>query len=299
MGNRLQIDQPAGEWEYVDTHCHVPWTGGRSRTSSPEKQLEAFKQSRGKFFITSAIDLESSKILHEFAMQHDSVHFSCGWAPQTVTYTPVHEYEQDLQEWKSFVESRVDDIIAFGELGLDFHHAKTLQERERQVNELESILSFLLEIDGKKPVALHVRNASPRDKDTANPNHPYNEQDGATNEILKVMDAMGVNLNKVLFHCFSGPKTMNDYLVSRGFLFSVPSSAFSIFRWYNVSKNLPLDRLVTETDSPFQHPWLRKPVNTPSNAKYSIAAIANSHDTSQEEVARQTVENAIKFFNVQ
>ena len=82
-------------------------------------------------------------------------------------------------------------------------------------------------------------------------------------------------------------------------MLSVPSSAYSINKWRRVTKNTPLNSLLTETDSYYQHPYLRGPVNVPLNVKYSIAALAFSHNISQEEVSRITVENAINFFNLE
>jgi Tat protein secretion system quality control protein TatD with DNase activity len=65
-----------------------------------------------------------------------------------------------------------------------------------------------------------------------------------------------------------------------------------------VTKQSPLSALVTETDSYYQHPYLRGPINVPLNVKYSIAAIAHSHNISHQEVSKITVENAINFFNL-
>ena len=65
-----------------------------------------------------------------------------------------------------------------------------------------------------------------------------------------------------------------------------------------MTKNSPLTSLVTETDSYYQHPYLRGPVNVPLNVKYSIAAIAFTHNVPQYEVSQITIENARRFFNI-
>jgi len=59
-----------------------------------------------------------------------------------------------------------------------------------------------------------------------------------------------------------------------------------------------LESLVTETDSYYQHPFKRGPVNVPSNVRYSIAAIAYTHNVPQRLVSEKTVDNAIQFFNL-
>ena len=101
-----------------------------------------------------------------------------------------------------------------------------------------------------------------------------------------------------MFHCFSGPEEYGRILPKKGYTLSVPSSAYGFKRWRENTQNSPLESLVTETDSYYQHPYKRGPYNIPSNAKYSVAAIAYSHNLPQEEVAEQTVENAIKFFDL-
>lgn len=78
----------------------------------------------------------------------------------------------------------------------------------------------------------------------------------------------------------------------------MPSSSYSFERWRRVSKNSPLKYLVTETDAYYQHSYKRGPVNVPSNARYSIAAIAYSHNLSQKEVSEKTIENSVRFFNL-
>ena len=57
--------------------------------------------------------------------------------------------------------------------------------------------------------------------------------------------------------------------------------------------------IVTETDSYYQHPYKRGPINVPSNARYAIAAIAYTHNVPQKVVSEKTVENAINFFDLE
>ncbi|MBY9016795.1 MAG: TatD family hydrolase [Candidatus Lokiarchaeota archaeon] len=68
--------------------------------------------------------------------------------------------------------------LGIGEIGLDFHHAKTLEKRNKQVNELKKI--FDLTVNYNKPYVLHVRNASEHEFDRGNSKHRYIKRDGAT-----------------------------------------------------------------------------------------------------------------------
>nr|MDO8086538.1 TatD family hydrolase [Candidatus Sigynarchaeum springense] len=296
MVKLLDVPEPEAGFPFVDTHCHVADRAFKGLLPSPEKQLSDYRTAGGQFLIVCSIDMESARTCLAFARSSKDVYFSCGWAPQTVTYTPIDKYEKDFGEWNRFLEANLAIIVAFGEIGLDFHHAKTLEKRERQIEAFEKILSIVT--SKKKPIVLHVRNAGPGDVDHSHPDHAYNKPEGALRVVLAKLDSYGVSPSTVLFHCYSGPASMNGELARRGFWFSVPSSAFGIERWNKVSRTLPLDRLVTETDSPFQHPRSMEPVNMPANARYAIAAIAHARNMAQGIVAKKTVDNARSFFKI-
>jgi len=224
------------------------------------------------------------------------LHFTCGWAPQTVTYTPKNEYNSEWQKWIDFILNNSEKYIGIGEIGLDFHHARTLDKRSRQVDVFRQILELTKELD--KPYILHVRNAAEHEFDKQNPKHRFNKKDGANKEILRILKEFDISPKKVLWHCFSGPEEYGRTLSNQGFMLSVPSSAYGFERWRNASKFSKLDSLVTETDAYYQHPYKRGPINVPSNVRYAIAAIAFSHKISQKQVSEQTIENAKRFFNL-
>ena len=145
---------------------------------------------------------------------------------------------------------------------------------------------------------MHVRNAAEYEFDRKNPKHRFNKRDGANREILSILKEFDISPQKVLWHCFSGPEEYGRTLPNQGFLLSVPSSAFGFERWRKATQLSPLDSLVTETDSYYQHPYKRGPINVPSNARYAIAAIAYSHSISQKLVSEKTIENAKRFFKL-
>jgi TatD DNase family protein len=296
MGKSLNVPEPEAGIPFVDTHCHVADRNFRGSLPSPAQQLADYRKAGGQFLIVCSIDIESTKDGLPFAKANERVYYTCGWAPQTVTHTAADKYRADFAKWLKFIDANVDSILAFGEIGLDFHHAKTLERREQQIAVFDKILSIVA--PKGKNIILHVRNAVSADVDQDHPDHAYNKPEGAVRVVIDMLAQHNVPPSTVLFHCYSGPESMNDELARSGFWFSVPSSAFGIEKWNKVSKTLPLDRLVTETDSPFQHPHSMEPVNTPANARYAIAAIAYARNIQQGLVAHKTVQNARTFFHV-
>ncbi len=299
MSNKKRIPEPEPGLNFIDVHCHLPFPRPKKndRLPSNDQQYIDFFEKGGVYLITSSIDLNTLKMTLDFKENNpENFGFTCGWAPQTVTYTPKPQYEKDWKEWVEYVQENRDNYLAIGEIGLDFHHAKTLKKRNRQISELRKIFELTKEYD--KPYILHVRNAAKHEFDRDHPRHRFNNEDGATNAILEIMEGFSIDPNHVMFHCFSGPEPYGRSLPHKGFTLSVPSSAYGFSRWRENTKNSPLDSLVTETDSYYQHPYMRGPVNVPANVCYSIAAIAYTHQVPQELVSTQTIKNSIDFFDL-
>jgi TatD DNase family protein len=299
MPKKITIPEPEENLKIFDVHCHLPFPRPKKndRLPSDEQQYRDFLKNGGVYLVTSSIDNRTLDLILNFIKEKEKIGFTCGWAPQTVTYSPKIQYDREWKKWIEYVQDNQEKYLAIGEIGLDFHHAKTLEKREKQVTELKKI--FELSKGFNKPYILHVRNAAEHEFDRDHTKHRYNKRDGATKEILNIIKEFDIEPKHIMWHCFSGPDEYGQILPNQGYTLSVPSSAYGINKWRRVTKQSPLKALVTETDSYYQHPYLRGPVNVPLNVKYSIAAIAYSHNTSQQEVSRITVENAIKFFNLE
>ncbi len=296
---RIIIPEPEEGLKFIDVHCHLPFPRPKKNDKLPsdEEQYYNYFKDGGVFLITSSIDMNTLKMILRFLKDKDKIGFSCGWAPQTVTYTPKNKYDQEWKEWIDFIKENPERYLAIGEIGLDFHHARTLDKRNKQVEVFKKIIEITEDL--QKPYILHVRNAAEHEYDRDNPKHRYNKRDGVNQEILKILKIYNIDPKRVMWHCFSGPEQYGMNLSKQGFLLSVPSSAYGNNRWRKVTRNASLDSLVTETDSYYQHPFLRGPVNVPSNAKYAVAAIAYLHKVSQELVSKKTIENAIRFFGLE
>lgn len=297
MPVKFNIPEPEAGLKFIDVHCHIPFPRPKNdKLPSDEEQYRNYFQVGGLYLITCSIDNITLDLVLDFIKNKKNIGFTCGWAPQTVTYTQKNKYDDEYKKWIDYIVNNPDDYLAIGEIGLDFHHAKTLEKRNKQIDELKKILEVTRKLN--KPYVLHVRNAAKHEFDRNNPKHRFNNKDGANKEIVRILKEFNINPKKVLWHCFSGPEEYGILLPNQGFMLSVPSSSYGFERWRRVSKNSPIENLLTETDAYYQHPYKRGPVNVPSNARYSISAIAHSHNLSQNEVSEKTIENAIRFFNL-
>ena len=298
MPKKINIPEPEENLKIIDVHCHLPFPRPKKNDRLPtdEQQYRDFLNNGGVYLVTSSINNSTLELILTFIKEKEKIGFTIGWAPQTVTYTAKSQYDRDWKDWVEHVHNYQEMYLAIGEIGLDFHHAKTLEKREKQVTELRKI--FELSKEFNKPYILHVRNAAEHEFDRDHLKHRFNKRDGATKEILNIIKEYNLNPKHIMWHCFSGPDEYGITLPKQGYILSVPSSAYGINKWRKVTKQSALTTLVTETDSYYQHPYLRGPINVPLNVKYTIAAIAYAHNTSQQDVSKITVENALNFFSL-
>lgn len=294
--NEIIPIRPDNDFPLVDVHAHFPDKEPyRKPNYSYEEQYDFFfKKHKGQFIISSSSVYDYEYIL-DFIKEHHGIYLTMG------CLKPSDRYGMDVvlkehSEFIDFLENHQDSYVGIGEFGLDFHHGKTLSIRKEQIEYFRKVIQETKHLD--KPYILHVRNATQRDIDLKYPNHEYNQRDFCNRTIINILEEEGISPEKVMWHCFSGPAEWGPKLAKMGYYISVPSSAYGFNRWRRNIPGVPLNRLLTETDSCFQHPYKMGGFNTPTNVKYSVAAIAHVNNMSQSEIAQQVLDNAKQFFMI-
>ncbi len=292
--DRLDL-KPASKISLVDCHCHFPLDPPpRGIPYSYETQYEEFFRENGQFLVTST-NYYGYQITYNFAQNHPNIYMTYGWGPQTVTYSEKSKHDRDFSKFLEFIQKNAKKFIGIGEIGLDFHHAKKLTDRERQISVFEKIIQETKYLG--LPYSLHVRNAGPNDKDPDLPQDPYNERDRVNNIITEILEDENIPPDQVMWHCFSGPAEWGPYLAKQGYYLSVPASAYGFRRWRRNFEGVLIESLLTETDSAWQHPYKIGEFNVPLNVKYAVAAIAYLQQKNQQEVSEIILKNALKFFH--
>jgi TatD DNase family protein len=96
-------------------------------------------------------------------------------------------------------------------------------------------------------------------------------------------------------HCFNGKKSLIKKGVELGFYFSVPPVITRLNHFEMLVAEVPLERLLTETDAPYLSPVAGER-NEPMNVAITVKKIAEIKKISEEEVARQIFKNAEDLF---
>ncbi|MBY9013848.1 MAG: TatD family hydrolase, partial [Candidatus Lokiarchaeota archaeon] len=127
MPKKINIPEPEENLRIIDVHCHLPFPRPKNndRLPSDEQQYRDFLDKGGVYLVTSSIDIVTLNLILTFVKDKEKIGFTCGWAPQTVTYSPKDQYNREWEKWIDFIKNNQDMYLAIGEIGLDFHHAKT------------------------------------------------------------------------------------------------------------------------------------------------------------------------------
>lgn len=248
----------------VDTHCHL------DNEKFDEDRLEVIERIKEnlEFCVNIGYDLASSKKSLELAKEYDFIYAVIGVHP-----IDIAEYSEEVEKELEIL-GKNPKVVAIGEIGLDYHwmtEPKEVQE-ERFKRQLE--LAERL----NKPVVIHTRDAM---EDTVN--------------ILKEYP----NITGVI-HCYPGSLETAKQLVDRFYLGIGGTLTFkNSKKAVEVVKDIPLDRIVIETDCPYLTPEpFRGKRNEPIYVEYVAKKIAEIKEISVEDVTKVTTENAKKLYRI-
>jgi TatD DNase family protein len=198
-------------------------------------------------------------------------------------YTAIGVHPHDARHYDEKAESLIkglletERVIAWGEIGLDFHYNNS--PRDAQIDVFKRQLNAAR--DAGVPVIIHTR-----------------EAENETIEILQ-SDYGGAECRGV-FHCFSGSKDLAYRALDLGFALSF--SGIVTFRRADelreIAKEVPLDRLLIETDCPFLAPVpYRGKRNEPAYVVEVARCLAELRGLPLEEIARLTTDNFQSLFD--
>ncbi len=253
----------------IDTHAHL--TDKRFEGEVQEIIKKSY-DSMVEIVITSGTNLKTSKMAVSLAEEFEGVFASIGVHPQD-----ADEYNDKIEkELEELAQSR--KVIAIGEIGLEYLEGCVDREVQKQVFERQIKLAYKLDL----PIVIHTREAI-----------------GDTMEILKANKELLTNGGTL--HCFSESEEIAKEAIKLGLNISVGgvSTFTNAKRLQEVIKNIPIDKIILETDCPYLAPTpFRGQRNDPSFIPYIAQNLADLKGLSVEEVAKITTLNARRLFKI-
>ena len=262
----------------IDTHAHLDF--GSSGEDNAERQatdkeiknnLVLMKEYGVEKVIIPAVEANALERIIEISNKFENVYSMVGIFPsEAKTYT--EEIEKKME--KLACENK--KVVAVGEVGLDYYWDKSFNDIQQDVFRRQIRLANRLNL----PLVVHDREAH---KDTF--------------DILKEENKS----SKVLFHCFSGSVEFMRECVKEGWYIALGGVVTfkNAIKMKEVAEEVPIDKLVLETDSPYLTPVpFRGKPNKPAYVKYVAEEIAKLRGTSFEEIAYITSTNAEIIFSL-
>ena len=252
----------------VDSHCHLNYEG------LAERQGEVLDRARGAgvgAFLNISTRQSEWRDVVATAEREPDVFATVGIHP--------HEAEQhaDLGEQVLREATAHERVIGIGETGLDFYYDKSDRDIQRDLFRMHIRVAR----ETGLPLVIHTRDA---DEDTA--------------AILS--DEMGKGAFPALIHCFTASPEFGKRVLDLGLTISISG----IVTFKNARKlqefvpEIPADRLLVETDSPFLAPVPnRGKTCEPAFVKDTAAFVAELRGVSAEELAETTTQNFFRLFS--
>lgn len=248
---------------FVDSHCHLNRLNLKHHADRLDKALQAARDVGVSRFLAVAVDLDDCPVLRQVAMQHADVGYSVG----------VHPCEDPAMMDRASVEhlcelAQDSKVWAIGETGLDYFHSTDYIPQQQAC--------FARHIEaGKrvgKPVIVHTRQAR---EDTIAVLREQQAQHGILHCFTEDWDTAKAALDLGFYVSFSGIISFKNAQDLR-----------------DVARQVPMDRVLIETDSPYLAPMpYRGKSNEPAFIPYVAQALADVHGVSVNHIAQVTTEN--------
>jgi TatD DNase family protein len=256
-----------GDIQFIDTHLHLHLAQFDADREQALTRAHAAQVTR---LVEVGYDLESSRAAVALAAAHPAIYAVVGIQPH---------YAADAgADWLAEIRRLAGHpkVVAIGEIGLDYYHDRAPHAAQERLFREQLVLARDLEL----PVVIHSREAQ-----------------ADTVRILR--DA--ARGQPGVMHSFSGDWAYAEACLEVGFQlsFSGPVTFAKAIDLHEVARRAPLDRILTETDSPYLAPHpLRGKRNEPANVRLIAERLAVLRELDLAELARTVWENAATIFRL-
>lgn len=251
---------------FIDTHCHIE----DPKLVDKEQIIKNAEESGVGIMFNMGCDVETSIMGARLSEKFSSVYFGSGIHPQDVEKCDESSFDK-IKELSSHPK-----CVVIGEIGLDYYWKP--YDKNKQIFCFERQISLANEVG--LPINVHCRDA--------------------TEDMVNILKAnKNLLTNGGVMHCYSGSLEIAKILLNLGMHISFSGSV--TFKNSNkikdVAKYVPLDRILTETDSPYITPEpLRGTINQPANVKYVAEYIASLKDMSVNDFTTNLYNNVKSLF---
>lgn len=253
---------------FIDTHIHID---GKEFDEDREDVIMRAKEAGASAILVPAVDEESVRkiidVCHEFP----------GYAFPMIGLHP-EEVRDDFTQVLDRMESMFnEEFVAIGEIGLDFYWSREFEQQQLEAFERQVEWACRTRL----PLMIHCRKAQ--------------------NELVAILRRYKDRLPGGVFHCFTGnAQEARQLLEFDNFSLGIGGVlTFKKSHLPEVVTDIPISRIVLETDAPYMAPVpMRGKRNESAFVRYIIDRLAMCYGISSEEVATETTLNAKRIFSL-
>ena len=252
--------------EFTDTHCHLFLS--EFDKDRDEAIIRGLKSRVNKIVLPN-VDSSTIEGLNSLTRKYPAHCFPLmGLHPSSVE----EDYRSELDKIKRSLDQ--GGYYGVGEIGLDFYWDRTFESE--QLDALRTQLSWALELN--LPAIIHLRNSF--------------------DETIRVIEETGQGKLRGIFHCFTGNTGQANKIIEMGFYLGIGGIlTFKNSGLAETLKEVPLERIVLETDSPYLAPSPKRGKrNEPAFLPYIANKLAEIKEVDVHQIASQTSYNAGMIF---
>ena len=254
---------------FVDTHSHLFW---EHFEDDLQQVVQRAKDAGIEKIVVPNVDLDTYEAMINLVDRYKQMMYpALGLHPSSAK----EDYQTVLDKLFSFFP--IHDFCAIGEIGLDYYWDKTFVEQQKEAFRWQ--VRFAKEHN--LPVIIHTRDSF--------------------DDVMEIVEDEKTENLRGVFHCFTGTQEEAERILNLdGFYLGIGGVlTFKNSKLANVVKEIPLERLVLETDSPFltPHPYRGKR-NESAYLVLVARKLAEVKNVDLETIARVTTENAESLFGI-
>jgi len=253
----------------IDTHCHL---NDETLFKDLDNVISRARNSGVEKMVVIGWDANSSKLAIKIAEEYEFIYAVIGFHPEN-----VFDIDDDIL-YKTLNLYKHPKVVGIGEIGLDYHWTKEPEKREIQKSYFIKQIEFANRVG--LPISIHSRDAFADTIEILKKHRPEHSgvmhcYSGSVENIREV-----INLN--LYIGLDGPVTFTNAKTPK-----------------EVAIEVPLEKLVVETDCPYLTPHpLRGTVNEPANISLIVDAIADLRQMSKKHLLDVIYQNSCHLFNL-
>ncbi len=255
--------------ELVDSHCHLTFD---ALAENVDRVFALSAELGVRRFVTVGTDIADSRAALKLARQYDGI-----WA--TAGVHPHEAGKTDESTWTELVHLlELGEAVALGETGLDYHYdfSDHASQRNAFARQIELAERFDL------PLVIHCRDA--------------------VDDALALLAETKARGPHGVFHCFTGTAAEAARILNAGWYISLAGIVTfkNAHDLREAAKAIPIDRLLLETDAPYNSPEPVRKVrpNIPGHVAHTCAFLASLRRIATPELAARCNENAQALFRL-